>query len=73
MHGGSFEETKNMARNYLRLGKREIPVTNEQVRQFNQHRLNPRKIEELKATIFAEAGVRPELVEKFEQVPAVSS
>ena len=59
MIDGSFF-IKPMARQFLRLGNREIPVTDEQVRQLNANRFNPKKVAEIRLAIFATARVKTE-------------
>ncbi|PIQ68198.1 MAG: hypothetical protein COV91_05415 [Candidatus Taylorbacteria bacterium CG11_big_fil_rev_8_21_14_0_20_46_11] len=44
-----------MARQYLRLGDKEIPVTDEESRLLSSHRFEPKKVAEIKTRIFANA------------------
>lgn len=57
-----------MARHYLRLGNREIPVTDEQVKQLNKHRLEPDKVQELRLAIIASNA--PKAGQRTEEPPA---
>lgn len=59
-----------MARHYLQLEGREIPVTDEQVKQFNENRSNPGKIAELRAMVLEGAGKKSETV-KMPKAPSV--
>lgn len=47
-------EEKSMARIYLRVGNREIPVTDEQVKAFNLVRENPKEVAVLRNSLLAE-------------------
>ena len=53
-----------MARQYLRLGDRKIPVSGEQAKELSLNRFNPKRVEEIKSQIFATASVKTEAVEE---------
>ena len=65
---GAREKTKNhMARHYLQLGTKQVPVTDEQARELTRNRFNPERVEEIRAEIFAavkpaKLGMKPQTV-----------